>query len=121
MEWTILLTSVSIVLNPLPQMRIVCVGPDCHALRKRSAPIIRKTRSDSTRDCPENCHCDFVSFNVNCMGRGLLEIPTQASILQHVRTLDLDSNQITKISFRGFLKYETSQIFRAGWESYSKD
>ncbi|GFO00898.1 leucine-rich repeat-containing protein 4b [Plakobranchus ocellatus] len=107
MEWTVLLTSVSIVLNWLPQMGIACVGTDCQALRKRSVPIIRKTRSDSTRACPENCHCDFLYFIVNCVDRGLLEIPTQASILQHVKTLDLSSNQITQIRSGAFsnMKY----------------
>jgi Leucine-rich repeat (LRR) protein len=43
--------------------------------------------------CPEECRCDEEGFDVNCFSSGLNGIPS--NLPKHVRTLVLDSNNIT--------------------------
>ncbi|GFO30335.1 leucine-rich repeat-containing protein 4c [Plakobranchus ocellatus] len=102
MKWKILLPAVSIVLILLPEMKAVCVGPQCHAIRERSVPINRKARSDSTVHCPKNCKCNSTFYSVNCNAADFHNIPTQASVLQNTHNLHLGYNRIVKISSGAF-------------------
>ncbi|GFN84378.1 leucine-rich repeat-containing protein 4 [Plakobranchus ocellatus] len=102
MEWKILLTAFSILLILLLEIEAVCVGPQCHALGERSAPINRKARSDSTVHCPKNCECNSTSSTVNCKAADLFDIPIQASVLQNTYDLHLGYNRIAEISSGAF-------------------